>query len=114
MGYEDPEKRRARTRKWNAANPDKKKDMNLRRRYNITLHKYNEMLTDQGGVCKVCRGDNDGGPLHVDHNHDTGDIRGLLCFTCNSHLVAAFDKFRDNLEEVLQSARKYLGVSNAV
>ena len=45
------------------------------------------MLADQGGVCAVCsREPTPGISLHVDHDHETGRIRGLLCFRCNNAL----------------------------
>jgi 7-keto-8-aminopelargonate synthetase-like enzyme len=61
----------------------------LKFKYGITLQKYNEMLREQGGKCAIC-----GSPptvfegstlrrLHVDHNHNTGQIRELLCHNCN-------------------------------
>lgn len=57
----------------------------LKRRYGITLEKYNEMLTEQGGCCKLCHlpfGRGARGP-HLDHHHGSGSIRGILCRNCN-------------------------------
>lgn len=65
-----------------------KKDKHLTAKYGITLEQYNQRLEDQGFKCAMC-----GKPqseckraLHVDHNHKTGKIRGLLCFYCNREL----------------------------
>ncbi len=63
------------------------------KRYGITLLEYEEMLEMQGGVCAVC-GEAEtvttklGGArlLSVDHCHETGRIRGLLCLRCNAVL----------------------------
>lgn len=55
----------------------------LKLKYNITPEDYEVMLDQQGGVCFVCKRDNKGRNLHVDHCHDTGMIRGLLCHHCN-------------------------------
>lgn len=58
----------------------------LLRKYGITEQRYNEMLDAQGGVCAICERPPKGRPLTVDHCHDTGVIRGLLCGCCNSAL----------------------------
>lgn len=42
------------------------------------------MCAEQGGVCAICgRRPREGTHLHVDHDHETGRVRGLLCFSCN-------------------------------
>lgn len=65
---------------------------------------YQGMLESQQGVCAICKGTNKNGKaLAVDHNHATGDIRGLLCISCNT----ALGKFRDS-EELLLRAINYL------
>ena len=61
----------------------------LKRKFNMTLEQYDKMFEDQGGVCVICGGISDRGyRLAVDHNHETGKIRGLLCSKCNLHLFA--------------------------
>jgi hypothetical protein len=60
---------------------------NLMDKYGITVGQYNSMLASQGGVCAICGGVNSNGRrLHVDHNHATGKIRGLLCHGCNASI----------------------------
>lgn len=62
--------------------------------YGITDAEYTKLLIEQGGVCAVCRQPETrrmgpaGGtrPLAVDHDHETGEIRGLLCSRCNAAL----------------------------
>jgi len=71
--------------------PTKKRNDNLRRKYGITLTEYNDMLITQSGKCKVCGTTNPGGRkdtdvFAVDHSHETGKIRGLLCHGCNTAL----------------------------
>ena len=59
----------------------------LKRKFGLTLEQYDELLASQGGGCAIC-GD---APevnvsLHIDHDHDTGAVRGLLCLRCNNAL----------------------------
>lgn len=97
----NPEPARDRTRRWQEENPERYKAKrlqyeadgrkaisnrrsHLKRKYGITLEQYDEMLAKQGGVCGICRCEpRPDISLHVDHNHATGEIRGLLCFSCN-------------------------------
>ncbi|MFJ5620616.1 endonuclease VII domain-containing protein [Micromonospora sp. NPDC093243] len=58
-------------------------------RSSIGQREFDELLAGQGGVCAVC-GDPD--PEHVDHDHRTGWVRGILCFNCNGGL----GQFRDS------------------
>lgn len=67
-----------------AVTVDARRNRFLKSRYGITLDTYNEMLASQGGVCKVCKGPPmHRGTYHVDHDHETGKVRGLLCHKCN-------------------------------
>ncbi|MFI7540575.1 endonuclease VII domain-containing protein [Actinoplanes sp. NPDC049599] len=61
----------------------------LRRRYGIGQAEFDELLAEQGGVCAICGAPD---PQHVDHDHRTGWVRGILCFNCNGGL----GQFRDN------------------
>lgn len=82
----------------------KKRDGKLRK-YGIDHKHYERMLKAQGGRCAIC-GTNDYGSrgvLFVDHDHDTGDVRGLLCSRCN--MVLGF--VRDDVE-TLRKAAEYL------
>jgi Autographiviridae endonuclease VII len=61
----------------------------LKRLYGITEEQYNEMLQRQGGCCAICRNPQNNHTskrLHVDHDHSTGVVRGLLCYRCNQGL----------------------------
>ena len=80
-------------------------DAIIRRTYGITLEQYNQMLEDQGGVCAICgkHDEVEGRRMAIDHNHDTGEVRGLLCGTCNRGL----GNFQDNIE-MLEKAKNYL------
>ena len=81
------------------------RDGHLRRKFGITLEDYEELLARQGGVCAVCsREPTPGISLHVDHDHETGRIRGLLCFRCNNALGDLEDD-----PALLRAAARYLG-----
>ena len=58
---------------------------NLKQKFGIDLEQFEEMKRAQGNCCAICNQEpqNDR-ELVVDHNHITGDIRGLLCYGCNS------------------------------
>jgi hypothetical protein len=63
------------------------KETALIRKYGIDRNSYEQMLKDQGNVCKICRGDQWGGRWnipYVDHDHTTGRVRGILCLKCNT------------------------------
>lgn len=59
-----------------------------RSRTGITEADYNAMLAAQGGGCAICGNPPKTRRLHVDHDHKTGRVRGLLCFRCNRALPA--------------------------
>lgn len=84
---ENPERHNATQRAYRAANPDRLREGHLRRKFGITIEDYAAMLEAQGGGCAICgRPEPEGGSLHVDHDHVTGRVRGLLCFRCNGAL----------------------------
>lgn len=58
----------------------------LKRKYGITPDDYDRMLAEQNGGCAICRRAPGKRPLHVDHCHATGQVRGLLCHQCNWYL----------------------------
>lgn len=62
---------------------------------------FDQMLAGQGGKCAACRGDSGRRPFQVDHCHETGQIRGLLCGNCNSTLGHAKDD-RDRLRALIR------------
>lgn len=72
----------------------------LKRRYGITAADADAMLLEQEGLCAIC---GRAAAVHVDHDHSTGRVRGLLCFNCNGGL----GQFKDRID-VLESAVDYL------
>lgn len=62
--------------------------------YGITVDEYEDMLAAQGERCLVCdrhESQSAKGRLHIDHCHETGKVRGLLCSNCNTALGLAGD-----------------------
>jgi hypothetical protein len=97
------------SRKMRAVNPDYSKNAFLKRRYGIGIDRYNEMLAEQNGSCAIC-GKAEGNEIRgkvvalaVDHCHDTGKIRALLCSNCNT----ALGLFNDDVA-LLAKARAYV------
>lgn len=96
-------------------NPDKYKSIELKSNFGITLDEYRQMLDTQNGVCAICfqpetsRSVTPGKTrmLAVDHNHETGQVRGLLCSACNQGIGL----FRDDPLK-LESAITYLKERN--
>lgn len=77
------------------------RERQLKCRYGIDLVRYSEMLMDQGGVCFICKQPPKSQPLYVDHNHDTGVVRKLLCAGCNS-AVGHVEKTGNFMWKVIQ------------
>jgi hypothetical protein len=86
-----------------------KKERNERRlsyeieTYGITQEEYNSMVLIQNGVCAICKLPPSKKRLSIDHNHETGKIRGLLCSRCN----LAIGGFRDSAQ-LLREAANYI------
>ena len=86
--------------------PEGTRRRKLKYRYNIRLEVYSEMLAEQDGKCAACglpEAEGQHGVLHVDHDHDTGDVRALLCHNCNRMLGMARES-----KQVLRGLMKYL------
>lgn len=102
----------ARVRKYRTENPEKIRDLKLRQAYKITAEEYDKKHNQQNGVCAAC-----GKPektvwrgrvvrLAVDHNHQTGQIRGLLCMFCNRALGLLMDDIKI-ISGLLKYRKKY-------
>ena len=92
--------------------PSTMRKHNLRAKYNLTIERYEELLNKQGGACAICgsdkagtHGGKRGTKFGIDHDHTTGQVRGLLCGWCNTGLGG----FRDN-KALLMKAVEYLEI----
>lgn len=68
-------------KQWAAKNPGKARAYQIKSLYGITVEQYDAMYEAQGGICAICA--KPGDPLRVDHDHETNEVRGLLCHNCN-------------------------------
>jgi hypothetical protein len=100
----NPQPARDRVKAWQAANPERVRERAerykasgrkalsdrrsyLKRKYGVTPEWYDEQLAAQDGGCAICgKPPRDDISLHVDHDHESGALRSLLCFTCNNLL----------------------------
>ena len=86
-------------------NYDVNRKYSLKSNYGLTPDEYDKLFEMQEGRCAICKTPQEELPkrLHVDHDHKTGKIRGLLCQKCNHGL----GQFNDN-SSLLYEAIKYL------
>ena len=96
--------------RWYAANKDRRRPLqraaHIIRTYGLTAHQHTALFASQGKVCAICNSAAPGGSKkqwHVDHDHETEVVRGLLCFSCNVGLGS----FKDN-PALLDKAAAYL------
>jgi hypothetical protein len=117
----NPQANRDRVKRWQEENYDRyrarqraykqlperklaEREYHLKKKYGITLADYDELLEVQGGVCAICgEARPEDRALHVDHDHETGEVRGLLCFRCNNALGDLREEY-----ELFQRAANYL------
>lgn len=101
---QDPKKYLDRVKNWRKANPARAKAAERRGRvkhlYGLTPDAYEALKRNAGGHCQICKRR---AKLHVDHDHKTKKVRGMLCMHCNH----ALGKFKDSTK-LLQAAIAYL------
>lgn len=74
------------------------RENSIKRRYGITSADYERMAAAQGGLCAICESKPE--RLHIDHEHTSGEVRALLCGSCNLGL----GKFGDDPERLVRAA----------
>jgi hypothetical protein len=102
----DPKKRAEESKAYYAKNKKALLEKALNRtlaRHGITADAYRAMLTQQGGGCAICKKKKERRRLSIDHCHQTGQVRGILCDTCNRGIGLLGDS-----PELLQAALGYL------
>jgi phage-related minor tail protein len=104
--YEDPERRKACNQERHAQYPQRRREDNLLKKYGMTLADFDAKMAAQGGCCAICERDLAGLPTkktHVDHCHESGVVRAILCSWCN----VAIGMLQDD-PDVLRKAAEYV------
>lgn len=95
---------------WRAANPEEYaktvRKSHLKQLFNITPEEYDRKFEEQGGVCACCGSPPGKKRLGVDHDHETGVVRSLLCDNCNQGIGKAKESIQ-RLESWIAYLRKY-------
>lgn len=86
---------------------NKAREYALRRKYNLTLEQYDDILCSQDNRCRICRRHRSEFKtnLCVDHDHETGEIRGILCTFCNRVIIG---RLKRSGAELLARGAEYL------
>jgi hypothetical protein len=108
---ENPEKAREKSRRWHETHPDAKREQWHRRqgeKIGWPVDAFERVWVEQAGCCEICgvamlRTGTAHNSVARDHDHNTGERRGLLCFACNK----AIGLFQDSSDRV-QRAHAYL------
>lgn len=106
MPYKDLEKRKSYHQAYRLGNKDKIKHLNkvynLKRNYGLTIEDYNSLAEVQNHSCALCKKHKTffsrGYNLAVDHDHETGEVRGLVCYQCNLTLARGLEYFERAVE----------------
>jgi hypothetical protein len=96
------------------ANSDRQRVNRLRQKYQMTEAEWWELFDRQGCACAICKEPEPGGKgWHVDHCHDTGAVRGILCMRCNTGIGMLRDSPAIVRRAVDYLEQSLLGVANA-
>lgn len=104
---------------YRALHPEKAKHKDLMRTFGISLDLYKEMLLAQKGCCAICEKPETATrngrlkALAVDHDHESGTVRGLLCVACNTG-IGKFAEDIDLMQSAIRYLRRHSGADNAV
>ncbi len=95
---------RIRTAQWRAKQSKEKlatltRKHHLSRYYKLTIDQYEQLMIKQNGVCAICKNPESDRRLAVDHCHQSGKIRGLLCKSCNR----ALGLFQDSTDRIYKA-----------
>jgi hypothetical protein len=85
---------------------------NREKRYGLSMFDYAEMAVKQDGKCAICEGMQKGKKvdLEVDHDHETGKVRALLCTACNV-LLGRLEKSPQLIEKMVAYLKEHRATS---
>ena len=95
--------KRANSAKYRAANRKAVNLSNRVRRYSVSIEYFHELYDSQYGRCAICGDEIDLEDCRIDHDHESGEVRGLLCTSCNTGIGLLKES-----PDILQSAIEYL------
>jgi hypothetical protein len=98
------EEARERCLKHRREHPELRRQQDVKRRYGITKEEYELNYKEKKGICPICK--NYTTNLHIDHNHETGKIRKMICFNCNKIIGNAKDDV-NILAEIIKYLNSY-------
>lgn len=87
----------------------KDRKRHLKVKYGVTQEWYEQQLEKQNGRCAVCGTEDPGKGLkhfHIDHNHATGEVRGLLCHSCNTG-IGLFKEDINLIEKAIEYVNRF-------
>ena len=96
------DKLKEKSREWRESHKVYRREYELKTKYGISIEDYNALLVAQGNKCAICKQPSSK-TFHIDHCHETGEVRGALCHKCNTAIGSLDDSVK-----LLQSAIIYL------
>jgi hypothetical protein len=100
------EKITAQKEAWNSCRPGARKDYVLKKNYGISLEEFNQKWASQNQTCALCKNSpRNTKDMHVDHDHTTGKVRGILCQKCNVTKVGS--NTVESVQQILDYLLKY-------
>lgn len=98
--------RKAQRQQWLTNKFGRSNGYELKKLYGLTVEQFDQMFAEQDGLCKICEKSK---ATHVDHNHETKEVRGLLCHKCNTGLG-----FFNDDKQLIKNAYSYLDETDSI
>ncbi len=99
----DKKKQREYAKRYREGHKPERRERRLKLEYGLSVEDYETLNREQGGTCAICGGVDKTRRLAVDHCHETGLVRGLLCRNCN----VGIGNLRDD-SKLCRAAAEYL------